>query len=81
MAGLSAEACSVVTQTACEKDRFCQAFLQSLHPALRPEHVLSDLENHITEEARHDLDNARTSIVTGLAWKLRFLEKSEIFVF
>ena len=62
---------SVVTAIATEKDKACQTFLAGLHPSCRPNHVLRNLSEHITEECHRELDSARDALFAEMEWFIR----------
>lgn len=70
LSGLAIDESFIRTITATENNRAAQTFLCGLHQAYRPEHVLKDLDLHITAEARAALTQAHQSVMTELEWEL-----------
>ena len=66
---------SVQTITACEKERGCQTFLRSLHAEYQPKQICSDLDLHVTEDGRIELNRARLCVHAELEWALRISVK------
>lgn len=62
---------AVVTRTACENNKTCQKFLQNLHEAYRPQHIIQDLNDLITIDAQHELDSAYNAVWTEYEWTIR----------
>lgn len=70
LTGIGADASFIRTVTATENNGVAQKVLCGLHSAYRPEHILKDLDFHITQDSRDALTRAHQSIMTELEWEL-----------